>query len=226
MQVSRAAAGLSAAAAVLGAGEDSAMITDSDRKRITNAIRVAESHTAGEIFCVISHQSSDYRLFPVAWAAIISLVWPLPFLYLTAWSAPVVYLLQIFAFLFAALAMSSAKIRFRTVPRQVRHDRAHSEALRQFLAQGIAKTEHRTGVLIFASEAERYVEVIADAGINDKVSTSVWDDAVRELAAALRAGEPGNGFVAAIERCGLVLAMHFPPGALKRDELPDKLVEI
>jgi len=32
--------------------------------------------------------------------------------------------------------------------------------------------------------------------------------------------------VAAIERCGTVLAAHFPPGSLDREELPDKLVEI
>lgn len=84
----------------------------------------------------------------------------------------------------------------------------------------------RTGVLIFASAAERYVAVVADAGITDRVSPDVWDDAVQALVAAVKDGRPGDGFVAAIERCGAVLAEHFPPGALKRDELPDKLLEI
>jgi len=81
-------------------------------------------------------------------------------------------------------------------------------------------------VLIFASAAERYVEVVADAGINNKVSSDVWDTAVQALVSAVKDGRPGDSFVAAIERCGAVLAEHFPPGALKRDELPDKLVEI
>ncbi|MDQ2763048.1 MAG: TPM domain-containing protein, partial [Pseudomonadota bacterium] len=150
----------------------------------------------------------------------------LPFLSLTEWSAPVIYLLQIMTFLIATIALSNEKIRFHIVPRRTKHDRAHAEALRQFFAQGIDKTEHRTGVLIFASAAERYVEVVADAGINDKVATSVWDDAVKALVTAIKAGRPGDGFVAAIEQCGAVLAAHFPPGALKRDELPDKLLEI
>ena len=202
------------------------MISDTDRTRISAAIREAEAHTAGEIFCVIARHSSDYRLVPVAWAAAIALFAPLPFLYLTNWSAPVVYLLQIMAFLIAAAALSNAKIRFAIVPRQARHDRAHAEAMRQFFAQGIDKTEHRTGVLIFASTAERYVEVVADAGINDKVAPSIWDDAVGALVAAIKGGRPGDGFVAAIEQCGVVLAAHFPPGALKRDELSDKLLEI
>jgi putative membrane protein len=202
------------------------MISDNDRTRVTAAIRAAEARTAGEIFCVIARHSSDYRLVPVAWAAAVAMFVPLPFLYLTAWSAPVVYLLQIIAFLLGTFVLSQPALRFRIVPRRARHDRAHTEALRQFHVQGIARTEHRTGVLIFASAAERYVEVVADAGINDRVSSEVWDDAVQLLVSAIRDGRPGDGFVAAIERCGVILAEHFPPGALKRDELPDKLMEI
>jgi putative membrane protein len=202
------------------------MIEESDKTRITAAIREAEAHTSGEIFCVIARHSSDYRLVPLAWAATLSLFSPLPFLALTNWSAPVVYLLQIMAFIIATVALSNEKIRFHIVPRRAKHDRAHTEAMRQFFAQGIDKTEHRTGVLIFASTAERYVEVVADAGINDRVSAVVWDDAVHALVTAIKAGRPGDGFVAAIEQCGVVLAAHFPPGALKRDELPDKLLEI
>jgi putative membrane protein len=202
------------------------MIGEIDKLRITAAIREAESQTAGEIFCVIAQHSSDYRLVPVAWAAAIALFAPLPVLALTDWSAPVVYLLQIVAFLIATIALSNDKMKFLAVPRQTKHDRAHAEAMRQFLVQGIDKTEHRTGVLIFASAAERYVEIVADAGINDRIVASVWDDAVGALVAAIEAGRPGDGFVAAIEKCGAVLAAHFPPGSLKRDELPDKLLEI
>ena len=202
------------------------MINDDDRTRVTAAIRAAEARTAGEIFCVIARHSSDYRLVPVAWAAAAALFVPLPLIYLTAWSAPVVYLLQIIAFLLGAFVLSQPALRFRIVPRRARHDRAHAEAMRQFDLQGIARTEHRTGVLIFASAAERYVEVVADAGINDRVSSGVWDDAVQALVSAVKDGRPGDGFVAAIERCGAILAEHFPPGALKRDELPDKLLEI
>ena len=45
------------------------MITESDKARISAAIRKAEAHTDGEIFCVIARHSSDYRLVPIAWAA-------------------------------------------------------------------------------------------------------------------------------------------------------------
>jgi putative membrane protein len=202
------------------------MISQSDKTRVAVAIRAAEAQTAGEIFCIIARHSSDYRLVPIAWAAAIALLAPLPLIYLTSWPAAVIYLWQLVAFMVAALALSHPKVRFHIVPRRAKHDRAHGEAMRQFFAQGLDKTEHRTGVLIFASAAERYVEIVADAGINEKVAPQVWDQAINELTVAIKAGRPADGFVAAIEQCGAVLAAHFPPGALKRDELPNRLLEI
>jgi putative membrane protein len=202
------------------------MISQAEKARITDAIRAAEARTAGEIFCVIARSSSDYRLVPLAWAAALALVVPAPLIYFTLWPASVIYLVQLVVFIAAALALSLPAIRFHIVPRRTQHERAHAEAMRQFFAQGLHQTENRTGVLIYASLAERYAEIVADAGIHAKVTSEVWDQAIAALVQAMREGRPGDGFVAAVERCGAVLAAHFPPGALNRDELPNKLVEI
>ena len=120
-------------------------------------------------------------------------------------------------FIVLAVVLWQPAIRFRIVPRRAKHARAHAMAMGQFLAQGLHQTENRTGVLIFAAVAERYAEVVADAGIYAKVTPAVWDEAVAALIDGMRDGRPGDGFVAAIEQCGAVLAEHFPPGALDRD---------
>jgi putative membrane protein len=202
------------------------MIAQADRARIIDAIRAAEARTSGEIFCVIARHSSDYRVVPLVWAAALALVVPAPLIHFTLWPAAVIYLVQLVVFVAAALALSLPAIRFHIVPRRTQHERAHAEAMRQFFAQGLHQTENRTGVLIYASLAERYAEIVADAGIHAKVTSQVWDQAIAALVAGMREGRAGDGFVAAIERCGAVLAEHFPPGALNRDELPNKLVEI
>ena len=204
------------------------MISDADRMRIADAIRAAEARTTGEIFCVLARNAGAYRLMPVAWAAALALVVPLPLIFLTEWEAMTVYVIQLIAFTLAAVGLSRPALRFRIVPRHTRRERAHAAAMRQFLAHGLQKTEGRTGVLIFAAEAERYVEIIADGGINAKVTQEVWDTAVASLIAAIKDGRAGDGFVAAIEQCGAVLAQHFPvaPGSVNPDELPDKLVEM
>lgn len=202
------------------------LVSEADKKRITASIQAAEQRTSGEIFCVIARQSDDYRLVPIAWAAALALLTPLPLLFLTVMPAKLIYLIQLIVFIVIALLLWFPPIRFRIVPRGKMHEQAHAEALRQFFAQGMQKTDQRTGVLIFASEAEHYAEVIADEGINAKVTPEVWDSAVAALIAGIGNGRPADGFIAAIEQCSTVLSQHFPPGALNRNELPDKLIEI
>jgi len=204
------------------------MISDADKTRIAGAIRAAETKTSGEIFCVLAQNAGNYRLVPIAWAAALALIAPLPLIALTQWEARTVYVIQLIVFVLVAVGLSRRAIRFMVVPRRTKRERAHAAAMRQFLAQGLHKTEGRTGVLIFAAVAERYVEIIADGGINAKVTQEVWDQAVASLIAAIKDGRPADGFIAAIEQCGAVLAAHFPlaPGSVNPDEIADKLVEI
>src|SRR5262249_44870460 len=82
--------GLDSATAPPGAGD--VMISDVDKRRIAEAIRAAEEKTAGEIFCVIAHACGDYRLVPIAWAALVALAVPLPLIFLTARPAGIIYL--------------------------------------------------------------------------------------------------------------------------------------
>ncbi len=202
------------------------LISPADRKRISAAITDVERKTSGEIFCVIARQCGEYRTVPLLWAAALALLVPLPMILLSPMPARFIYLAQLAVFVVAALVLSIPAIRFRIVPRRSMHALAHAEAVRQFCAQGLHKTEARTGVLIFASEAEHYAEIIADTGIHAKVKPEVWDEAVKALIDAIGAGRPADGFIAAIERCGVVLAKNFPPGVLNRDELPNRLIEI
>ena len=204
------------------------MIPEPQKKLVADAIRAAEARTTGEIYCVIAKHASDYRLVPIAWAAALALFVPLPLIYLDAWPAEMIYGCQLAAFFIAALVLSYPGLRFHIVPRKAKQDRAHAAAMRQFWAHGLDQTEHRTGVVIFASEAERYAEIIADAGIHRKVAPDVWNDAVAALIDGIKSDQPAEGFISAIEKCGAVLALHFPlpAGAKNPDTLPNRLVEI
>jgi putative membrane protein len=202
------------------------MISDTDKARVAEAIRLAETRTSGEIYCVIAHACGQHRLVPIAWAALLAFAVPPPLIYLTSQPAAIIYLLQLAAFIVLAVVLSLPMIRFRIVPKRRLHGRAHTVAMQQFLAQGINLTQNRTGVLIFASEAERYAEVVADSGINDKVGPEVWAGAIAAMISAIKDGRAADGFVACVGLCGEVLARHFPPGKLNPDELPDRVVEI
>ena len=199
-------------------------LAPADEKRIAEAIRAAEQKTSGEIFCVMAVASSNYRFVPIARAALVALAVPLPLFYFTPLWAEQIYFVQLATFLACTVLFSLPGLRFALVPRWIKRDRASVEAKRQFAAHGLHLTQQRTGVLIFASIAERYVEIIADSGINDKVSPEVWDKAVKAMIAKIKQGQAVEGFLEAIRICGEVLAKHFPPGAINKNELPNKLV--
>lgn len=201
-------------------------ITDQDRDAIASAITRAESSTSGEIFCVVTRASDDYRFIPLLWAALAALVLPAPLILFTLVPAQTIFLAQLLCFAVLALALSWWPLRVRCVPPAIRRQRAHARALELFLAHGLHTTSARTGVLLFLSLAEHHAEVVADEGIYDKVAPDVWDEAVAALVAGARKGAPGEAFIDAIEICGKVLAAHFPPRADDRDELANRLVEL
>ncbi|TGW05094.1 SDR family NAD(P)-dependent oxidoreductase, partial [Mesorhizobium sp. M2D.F.Ca.ET.145.01.1.1] len=77
-----------------------------------------------------------------------------------------------------ALLWTLPGLRIHMVPRRLRYQAAHANAVKQFLARNVHRTTARTGVLIFVSIAERYAEVVADSGIDAKVGQQVWDGVV------------------------------------------------
>jgi putative membrane protein len=197
-------------------------ITKEDHAMIAAAIRSAEERTSGQIVCVLMRSSSEYFYVPVLWAALLALVAPWPMIVLTQWSVQRIFLIQIVVFAVAVVVLSWPPLRIALVPPAVRRARAHRAAIEQFYARGLTLTKDRTGVLIFVSLAERYARIVADEGIAAKVSSREWQMAVDALTAHMRDGRIAQGFIAAIERCGAVLAAHAPPTGAG-DELPDRI---
>ena len=195
-----------------------------DQAAISEAITRAEQKTCGEIVVVAALASDGYRSFGVLWAAMLALAVPMPLIFSTKWPVEVIYLLQLLVFLVCLVLFQWQHLRYALVPRAVKRARAHQRAVEQFLVQNLHTTEGRTGALIYVSFAERYAEVIADDGIYRKVQPSAWEDVVGELTNHLASGTTTEGFIRAIERCGKILAKHFPPGMANKNELPNHLI--
>jgi putative membrane protein len=193
-----------------------------DLEAVSAAIQEAEKHTSGQIVCVLAHASSDYAHIPILWASALALISPWPLINFTPWSVQRIFLIQLAVFIVAALIFSLTPIRLALVPRSVRRARAHRAALEQFVVRRIANTKNRCGILIFVSHAERYARIIADDGIAQKVQASEWQAAIDALRGNMRAGRVAEGFTAAIERCGAVLAAHAPPDG-SPNALPDRI---
>ena len=198
-------------------------ISAEDRQRIATAIHAAEAETTGEIVCVLAKRSSDATALPILIAAAISLA--LPWLLVATTAMPVfrILSLQIAAFLVLTVLLCLPRVRVALIPRAARRAVAHRAALEQFTVRGVAHTKDRTGILIFVSLAERYARIIADDGIAARVPQSEWQGAIDALIAHMRDDRIADGYIAAIEVCGKVLATHFPSHEARRDELRDRI---
>ncbi|MDI6028887.1 TPM domain-containing protein [Corticibacterium sp. UT-5YL-CI-8] len=207
-------------------------LTADEHDSIANAIRAAEAHTSGEIYCVVA-RSSDSYFFPAAFivgAGMVaaSLLAALGLEYF--WFAirlPVFVAAQLCATGAALLGLwLLPSLRIHFVPHGLRYRRAHANAQGQFLARNVHVTAARTGVLIFVSLAEHYAAVVADSGIDAKVGQKEWDGIVGELTKQAAADRLAQGFVGAISAVGALLAVHFPVEERDINELDDHLVEL
>jgi putative membrane protein len=206
------------------------LVTDQECRAIAARIADVERHTNAELVTVLAARSDDYADITLLWAALIALCVP-TLLLLVAFVGPPVGLTllvgaQLATFCAAAALLRIPALERRIVPRSIRHGRAAALARRQFLEQGLHHTADGTGVLLFVSEAERYVEIIADHGIHARVPNARWDEIVDEFVQAVRAGATLQGFDRALERCGAILADAVPKTPDNRNELDDRLILI
>lgn len=207
-------------------------ISVADRSRINKAIHQAEAETGGEIYVVLARESDDYfypACFMWSFIALISAICVAFWLHFSWRDVSLHYfgldvLVCYIVGLLYLLMMPS--LRLWLTPRRVKLMRAHGNAVRQFLAHNVHKTKNRTGILIFVSLAEHYAEVIADTGINDKVSQDDWRAIVDLLTSHARNGVLVEGYIQAIGKAGEILAANFPRPSDDENELPDHLVEI
>jgi putative membrane protein len=204
-----------------------ALIKDADRQRIADAIRKVEAHTQGELVCVVARASGSYRFLPLLWATLVALSVPaVVWLAGLWWTGNEIYFAQVAMFVFSAVLFGWTPVKMRLIPRRTQTQQAARLAREQFFAQRLHMTRERTGVLLFVSEAEHYVEILADEGINAKVAAGTWEGIVAGFVAHVKQHRTADGFVETIGACGKILGEQFPARRENPDELPNRLIEI
>ena len=194
------------------------------QQKISQAIGDVERLTDAEVVCVLAPHSDDYYYIPALWAALIALVSPL-LLVPTPWwgQSNAVSLLQLLVFVVFWLLFRWQPLFQRIIPKSVRYWRASNMARRQFLENGLHHTQEGAGLLIFVSAQERYVEILTDRGIAQKIADDQWQEIVSVFVQQVKRNQIAEGFIECIQSCGNVLMEHYP-ATTPKNELPNKLV--
>ena len=200
------------------------LLNKQDQEQVAAAISAVERETDAEMVTVLTAQADNYAYIPLLWAGLIALLVPGIINYFTGWLAADMLLLgQWGVFILLSLVFRIPGINTRLIPRSVRYWRASNLARRQFLEQNLHHTAGATGMLIFVSEAERYVEILVDRGISSQIDNDVWEAIIAAFTEQVKQGETLQGFITCIEACGTHLKTNVP-ATRQKDELPNHLV--
>jgi putative membrane protein len=201
-----------------------ALLSESEQQQVTQAINALERQTDAELVTVLAGQADDYSYIPLLWASLVALLLPGALNYYFAWlNAQELLLVQWTTFAVFALLLRIPALTTRLIPRNVRHWRAANLARRQFLEQNLHHTGGATGMLIFVSEAEHYVEILVDRGISSQIPDEIWQAIVSTFTQQVKQGHTLQGFLDCIDACGEHLKLHLP-ATHTRNELPNHLV--
>ncbi len=215
-------------------------LSDSDMAEIKAAVKKAEDSTTGEIALALTAESSSYSfwelLASIYIAAFIFIImlplapainsfyeqlrWAQP-----VWFLPAFYGIACLATIVISFCVMNVPVIDRfIIPRDIRRKEVTHRAFRYFTESGVYDTNEHSGILIFVSYMERQVRIVADSGIAKKIPQDLWNIIADELAAGIKTGHTKEGFIGAIEKCGELLAEHFPAHSENPNELPDGLV--
>jgi uncharacterized membrane protein len=100
---------------------------------------------------------------------------------------------------------------------------ARQRAIHVFASERVWDTELNNGVLLYLLLAERDAEIVADRGLNGKISDEEWSEVTRALEQRVSTDGLVPALVATIEHISSLLQRVFP-SAHGRGELPDELI--
>lgn len=97
-------------------------------------------------------------------------------------------------------------------------------AKEEFFRLGMDKTRDKTGILLFLVLQDRHFHILADSGINQKVTQTIWDKVRDDMQDKFRNRCFYDGLISGIEQVGKILNEHFPVKHDDTDELSNTVV--
>ena len=103
-------------------------------------------------------------------------------------------------------------------------EEVNQKALQMFYEQGLQNTKDGTGILIYISILEKKVVILADKGINKKVTPDYWDSEIAKLISFIKSKKMTEGVCEIISDIGGKLSEHFPTESDDQNELKNDLI--
>jgi len=208
-------------------------LSDADREKIIDAVKNSEQLTSGEIVPMVVSASYHYPMSNVIGGIAFALPLSLILTYIIGgwlWigTQNMWLFLGIMTILFIAfhqVVKLVLPLKRLFISRREIDEEVEEAALTGFFNKGLYRTRDETGILIFISVFEHRAWILADRGINEKVSKGYWDEIVNIIVDGIKQKNQAEAICRAVKKVGELLQEHFPIKSDDRDELKNLIVE-
>jgi len=204
-----------------------ARLSQAERERVLAAIADAERLTTAEFSVAVVSSADAYAELRLLIPGLLAIVLP-PLLLVAGWVREPFWLSCVPAITFVTTSalLLPDEVAMRLVPSRLRIGRARRLAQAMFVELGLTVPRDRAGVLLFIARAERQVEILAGAGVAERIDSDAWQAVVDAFVQAARSGPLAPALADAIQGATSLLSAAFPPDSRNPDEVPNRFIEL
>jgi len=201
-------------------------LNENEKQQISKEIENLEKQSSAELVAVITKQSSNYKFEIIALALLITTIVSLITLIFET-NAIKLFQIQVISFMaFYLIFDKFNKILLSLLPKSYKYLKASQYANKQFTSLGLQTTKTKQVIMFFVSHDEKFVEIITDSKIKEKIDNSYWQSIVNEFIKDIKDEQISSGYLKAITSCNAILIKNFPIKENDENELSNEVVEL
>lgn len=203
-----------------------------EQQRICTAVHKAEAKTSGELVPILVCESHAYPLAAARGGSLIALVLallltaPIGGMFWLSASNMWVFLGLFLSFfwLFNFMVKKTPPLKRFFLFADEMDVEVGNSAFAAFFEERLYKTRENNGILIYISLLEHRAWIIGDSGINDRIDTGMWNEAVQLITSGIKEKRACDSLCRAIAMIGDILEKEFPIRDDDQNELHDLII--
>ena len=204
------------------------MTLSSDEKElISKEIENLEKLSSCELVAVVTKRSDSYKL-AAAMVAIFNLFCiSVFFIFFSEKAVFQILQIQFLVFIGSYLLLNKfKKVFLKILPKSYKYQISSENANRQFYNLQLDKTKTKHAIMFFVSFDEKYVKIMTDKEISEKIPNEFWQQLIFEFTEDVKREDFVNGYIKAIKTSKAILIKHFPIKNNDKNELSDEVIEL
>lgn len=200
-------------------------LSQEEKDIISQEIENLEKFSSAELIAVVTKKSENYKYANSLLSIFLTFLSSFFIYFNNQLSNFELIQYQIFIFLLIFIFLEKFEtLSLKLLPKAYKHYLSSKNAKRQFYNLGINKTKY--SVMFFVSIKEKYVEIICDEEITNKIENSYWQYIVDEFINDVKSNHLSNGYLKAIQSCSDILVKRFPIEKNDINEFPNDVIEL